>query len=188
MSAEVLRSARLEGKLSRTALAKRAGVPTSTVSRIEAAQMEPTVAMLQRLTEAAGRRLRVDTTVPELPTLSALARHLELTGTGDYLDWTAVRRLLDELDQRPELVSGAIATAPRSSEPRLNALLAGLAEELAERANVVRPRWTQQCGPLAQPWHAPGTRRMVDRVRRRAPSPLRDRNIWIAADGLWHER
>jgi transcriptional regulator with XRE-family HTH domain len=97
--------------LSRTALAKRAGVPTSTVSRIEVGQMEPTVAMLQRLTEAAGRRTRVDTTVPELPSLSALARHLQLTRTGEELDWTAVRRLLDELDQRPELVPGAIATA-----------------------------------------------------------------------------
>lgn len=187
-SADLLRQCRLQAGLSRTALARRAGVPTSTVSRIESAQIAPTVAMLARLTEAAGRRLRIDTVAVKPLTLSSLACHLELGGSGDRMDWTAVRGFLDQLDQHPERVTRAIATAPRSQDPRLNALLAGLAEELADRAGVPRPRWTQHGVPLAEPWHAPGTARMIERARSAAPEPLRNRNIWIAATGLWHER
>jgi len=151
--------------------------------------MDPTVTMLERLTKATDRRLRIDTSAPPMPeTLAALARHVESTGGSEDLDWTALRTFLDELDRHPEQVVREISTAPRSRDPRLNALLAGLAEELADRATLPRPRWTSASGPLPSPWHAPGTSRMVDRARRRAPKPLRDRNVWIAADALWHER
>src|SRR5450759_3061636 len=56
----LLRQARANAGLSCTALAARAGVPTSTVSRIEADAMDPTVVMLTRVMAAAGCRLELN--------------------------------------------------------------------------------------------------------------------------------
>src|SRR5688572_23787877 len=70
--ATVLVDARTACDLSRKHLAKRAGVPTSTVSRIEEGVTDPTVGMLDRLLAAAGRSLVVDAADPPQTSLARL--------------------------------------------------------------------------------------------------------------------
>ena len=53
-AATLVRDARMARQLTMAALASLAGVPTSTISRIEAGKIEPTVTMLTRITGAAG--------------------------------------------------------------------------------------------------------------------------------------
>ena len=64
-AAALVREAREEAGLSRSALAARAGVPTSTVSRIEDGSSDPTLTMLARLIAAAGRHLSVSIVSPQ---------------------------------------------------------------------------------------------------------------------------
>ncbi|MGH3646027.1 MAG: nucleotidyltransferase domain-containing protein [Micromonosporaceae bacterium] len=56
-AAKLVRAARAKRGMSQRALAHKAGVPQSTVSSVESAQRQPSVAMLERLLAAAGFRL-----------------------------------------------------------------------------------------------------------------------------------
>jgi predicted nucleotidyltransferase/DNA-binding XRE family transcriptional regulator len=58
-AATLVRSARERAELSARDLAARSGVSTSTVTRIERGELNPTVAMLERLVEASGNELVV---------------------------------------------------------------------------------------------------------------------------------
>lgn len=178
--------ARAEAGLSRRALAERAGVPTSTVSRIEDGAMDPTYTMLTRVLGAAGRQLR--TTVAQLPDTPSLARLADAwrpTNRGTTFDWTRLRGFVDWLHQHPDLVEEAIATPPARSDTALDGLLAGIAEKLADDRGVERPRWTTAVPPLRDTWKPPGTARMVARAERTTPQQLKRRNIVLAERDLW---
>lgn len=71
-----MRSARERAKMSARALASASAVSTSTVTRIERGEINPTVQMLDRLLTASGNRLSV-TVHPSsrVPTLSDLREH-----------------------------------------------------------------------------------------------------------------
>ncbi|WP_206074440.1 helix-turn-helix domain-containing protein [Antribacter gilvus] len=63
---ELITRLRLSRGLSMSTLARNAGVPTSTISRIETGRMQPSLAMLRRIAAAAGFRLVVRVTdVPD---------------------------------------------------------------------------------------------------------------------------
>ena len=178
--------ARSQAGLSRRGLAERAGVPTSTISRIEDGAMDPTYTMLARVLGAAGRELR--TTADELPDRPSLARLVDAwhpTARGTTFDWTRLRGFVDWLRQHPEQVDEAIATPPARSEPVLDGLLAGIAEKLADDCGVQRPRWTAAVPPLPHPWKPPGTPRMVAQAERTTPQQLKLRNIVLAERDLW---
>lgn len=68
-AAELIRTARTRRSLSQRALAARAGVPQSTLSRVESGRQQPTVAMLERLVAAAGYRLRAELVNDTRPSL-----------------------------------------------------------------------------------------------------------------------
>lgn len=74
VSSELLEQARHMAGLSQRALARDAGVPPSTVQRIEAGQVSPTIAMLDRLLDAAG----VEALHVLVPTLEAVAGRRDL--------------------------------------------------------------------------------------------------------------
>lgn len=58
-AAQIIVRIRAERELSMTALAVLAGVPTSTISRIESGQVEPTLGMVRRIALGAGYHLHV---------------------------------------------------------------------------------------------------------------------------------
>jgi predicted nucleotidyltransferase/DNA-binding XRE family transcriptional regulator len=71
----LVRSARERAHLSARALARASHVSTSTVTRIERGEINPTVEMLDRLLAASGNRLVLEVEpAPGAPTLDALRR------------------------------------------------------------------------------------------------------------------
>ncbi|GAA1161243.1 hypothetical protein GCM10009630_69440 [Kribbella jejuensis] len=177
--------------MSRSALAARAGVPTSTVSRIEAGTTDPTLTMLTRLIAAADQHLSLTITAAggsHRPAIADLADAYSPGGTVRKVNWTQLRGFLDELLAHPELTAEAIESPPRrTGDAAFDALLAGVAEKLADDAGIARPRWTRSVPPSPTPWETPGTPTRVRRARAQAPAQLAARNIWLAAHDLWRD-
>jgi transcriptional regulator with XRE-family HTH domain len=188
-TATLVHEARERAGLSRKALAKRAGVPVSTVSRIEEAEVDPTTTMLRRLLAAAGRTLDFATGAVPQDSVAALTDAWSASPGGTKINWTRLRAFLDALHAHPDRLGAAIATPPpRSGNDQLDNLLAALAEKLADDASMMRPRWCAAVHPLPVPWEPPGTPRMKASARRSAPKQFKDRNIWLAEHDLWRNR
>lgn len=185
----LVRDARHAAGLSRRTLAAKAEVPISTVSRIEEGESDPTLTMLERLLSAAGRRLVVEAAPRgDSLTLAELATALDDTTSRLKIDWTRLRALVDWIDLHPDQLREAIADPPVRTGTPLDAILAALAEELADRGHIERPRWTRAIGPLEQPWAPPGTPRMQAEAEATTPAPFRRRNLTLARDALFRSR
>lgn len=185
---ELLLEARSSAGLSARALALRAGTSTTTVTRIERGDMDPTVGMLSRLLEAAGQAVSI--------TMRAAERPLELanltdawTGgpAGDRPDWTRLRSLLDDLALQPARAGQVIARRPKlSGSPVLDALLAAIADKVADDAGLARPSWTAAKARRVDPaWETPGTPRMREKALEHTPPQLLEHGIIASADSLW---
>ncbi|MFC9691931.1 helix-turn-helix domain-containing protein [Kribbella sp. NPDC056951] len=190
-ASELLRHAREQAGLSRSALAARAGVPTSTVSRIEAGSTDPTLTMLGRLIAAAGLTMSITvgkSARSRQPRIEDLTNAYAPSAQVRKINWTHLRGFVDQLTQHPELIAAAIASPPhRTGDPMFDSLLAGIAEKLADDAGIDRPRWTRSVPASRTPWDTPGTPTRVKRARAQTPSQLAARNIWLAAHDLWRD-
>jgi transcriptional regulator with XRE-family HTH domain len=179
----LLRQVRIAAGLSCTALAARAGVPTSTVSRIESDAMDPTVSMLARVMAAAGCRLELSS-----QTIAPAPRLTDLSGTRshDVPDWAGLRAMVEWAVQHPDRVTEMIADRPdHGSSPMRSALLASVADKLADDQGLRRPPWAASVPPVDRPWTPPGTPTMIAKARRNTPAQLRARNIFLAEHDLW---
>ncbi len=167
-AATLLHDARAAAGMSRRTLARRAGVPISTVSRVEAGEVDPTITMLQRMISAAGQRVSLGLEpIPKRRSIAALADVWNPSPVGPKVNWTRLRAFLDWLRSHPHEVEAAIATPPpRSGYLELDALLAAIAEKVADDASLPRPRWCAAIPVLSSPWRPPGTPRMIEAARR----------------------
>lgn len=177
---------RTSAGLSRRAVAKRAGVAISTVSKVEAGEIDPTVTMFQRLVAATGRDLdlvaRDPGGAPALADLADAWRDDSESGP----DWTRFRGFTGWLARHPEAIDMALARPPiRSSHERLDALLASVAEKTADDAGIPRPRWCATVPPLSEPWYSAGPRQVAERAARSAPTQFRERNICLSSRNVW---
>lgn len=187
---ELLRHARESADLSMRSLAAGAGTSASTITRIEAGTMDPTVGMLRRLLLATGHDLDVSlrpaTRPPQLADLHDAWRS---SSSGDRPDWTRLRAFVDHLALHPEAVSDAIRRPPpRSGSAVMDSLLAAIADKLADDHDTARPPWTSARGRcLLDVWESPGTPSMRARARQSTPSQFRERGILISANTLWRD-
>lgn len=187
--ATLLRKARHEAGLSARALAAKAGVPTTTVTRIENGSTDPGFTTLCRLLGAAGFDLEV-TTRPrsDVPTtLASLATAVEVGEDRLRIDWTRLRAFADWCRRHPGEVPGAIADVPRRTQTAFDAILAGFAELLAEAVGVEAPAWTRSVPAPSEPWALPGTPAMLARVEASCPDAFRRRNVILGADAIFRE-
>lgn len=185
-SAAILRRARANSGLSRRALAAKAGVPTSTVSRIEDGESDPTLTMLGRLVQAAGNTLVVESRPQkDRLTLAELATAFDEDAGRLKIDWTRLRGFVDRVEQHPELLADAISDPPASDVPLLNTILAALAEQLADEHDIERPRWTRAFGPLDEPWSPPSTPRMRESYEATTPEAFRRRKLVLPRSALF---
>lgn len=185
-AAALVHDAREKAHLSCRALAERAGVTPSTISRIEDGQMDPTFTMLQRVLGAAGQVLRsscVD--LDAAPSLARLADAWQSAPRGAKVDWTRLRGFVDWLSLHREQTEAAIATPPARTGTPLDALLAGMAEKIADDAGIPRPRWAAAVPALEEPWEPPGTPRMIEEAKRTTPEPFKRRGIVLAERDIW---
>jgi transcriptional regulator with XRE-family HTH domain len=188
-AAALVREARHGSGLSRRALAARAGVPTSTVSRIEDGEIDPTVGMLSRVVDAAGARLVLNLETGESePTLASLSNAVDQVGGRIKVDWTRLRGFADWAANHVDQLPSALADPPARTGTPLDAILAAFAEELAAQHSIQRPRWTRAIGPLSQEWTAPGTPRMRAEAAAKTPEPFRRRNVVLARSALFRHR
>ena len=183
-------NARASAGLSLRELGRLAGVAFTTIRRVEAGEMDPTVGMLRRILAAAGEDL-VLTTSPAAQTrvsLAALADKSIANAAGERPDWTALRAFVDYLALHPEETADAIAAQPHTQSRLMRALLAGMAEKLADDHELPRPGWTWTAPKMTPDWELPGTARMRAQRRAKAPRQLLDRGIVIDEGSLWRDR
>lgn len=183
---DLLSRAKGSSGMSVRALAARADVAASTITRIQAGTLAPTVGMLDRIVEAAGFELCVDVRRrgPQPPRLGDLAGAWSLRRGAPRLEWTRWRALLDHLALHPERVPDAIFVPPPPSGDRIvDALLAAVAEKLADDAGLPRPAWCALTPGLSEPYAPParGERGPV-------PPQLAERGLLIDETSLWRDR
>ena len=76
---------------------------------------------------------------------------------------------------------------PRTRDLVVDNLIAGVAEKIADDANLPRPHWTKSLRPLLSPWLPPGTPRMQSAEAAGAPPQLAARNVMLSAANLWRK-
>jgi transcriptional regulator with XRE-family HTH domain len=183
-ASDLVARVRAESGLSQRALADRAGCTRSTIVRIETGEMDPTLTMLARIASAAGRQLVVETALPDDgPRLATVARS---ANDIDELDWTRLRGIVDWVGLHPSRAAESIADPPpRTGDPRIDNLLAAVAEKIADDNGRLRPKWTQSLPGLPAPWSPPGTPRMQAAETASAPPQFSARNLLIGSQNLW---
>lgn len=116
------------------------------------------------------------------PTLADLADASTQTALGERPDWTRLRGTLDYLARHPDDIPRAIAARPQTQSRLMNALLAGIAEKLADDHRLHRPGWTR---------HAPkiktGSPRLREQHRAHASPQFLDRGIVIEEQSLFRD-
>jgi transcriptional regulator with XRE-family HTH domain len=187
---KIAAEARSASGLSIRELARLAGVSFTTVARIESGDTDPTVGTLRKIIAATGRDLRI-TTEPSKSrrlALAALADAVTTGRAGERPDWTRLRALLDHLARNPDQIGAAITPRPHPRSRLMDALLAGIAEKLADDNGLPRPGWTRTAPKMRPEWVASGTPRMQAEYRRTAPKQLLERGLVIDERSLWRDR
>ena len=180
-SAELVLEARTRSGLSQRALAAAAGVEQSTIARIENGVADPAYSTVNRLVEAAGQQLDIQLT-QAVPTLAEAVAHDAVAEP----DWTMVRAVIDHATRHREDTLAMISAAPTEYGSALAlAIVAGVAHKLAQDAHRRVPAWARRTEPLREPWHAPGTQRMIERAKAETPPDLARFNVFLRADALW---
>jgi transcriptional regulator with XRE-family HTH domain len=92
--ARIVREARRRAGLTQAALAERAGVPKSTVGRIESGARTPSVELVERLVRAAGLEITLGLSEPDPATDSMFERTLRRTPAERLADATRAGRFV----------------------------------------------------------------------------------------------
>ena len=90
----LIREARRRAGLTQAELAERAGVPQSTVGRIESGARDPSTALVERLIRAAGFEIRTGLADPDSETDSQFDRTLARTPRQRLADATRAARFV----------------------------------------------------------------------------------------------
>jgi transcriptional regulator with XRE-family HTH domain len=186
---ELRRTVRLAAGRSANALAAKAHVPTSTVTRIEKGTTDPTFTMLDRLLGAAGHDLTVGIRLATPP-----RRRLRRSSTPSGPKSTAYTSTGPTSAPSPTGRTGTpnacqlrSADPPRRTGTPFDAVLAGLAEMLAERIGIDPPRWTRSVPVPREPWAPPGTPTMRARAAATTPDAFRRRNIVLPRAAIFRD-
>ncbi|MGQ0831667.1 MAG: helix-turn-helix domain-containing protein [Microthrixaceae bacterium] len=165
-----------------------ARVAGSTITRIQTGTVDPTVRTLERLLDAVGYKLELGVVrrgSDPGPRLGDLVDAWSSRGGRLRLDWTRWRRLLDQFALQPDLIPEAIYVPPSPTGNRVvDALLAAVAEKLADDAHLRRPSWTGAAPLLDEPFQPP----VRGDVAVDVPSQLAARGLMIDTGSLWRDR
>lgn len=176
-----IRSRRLAAGLTQRELARRAGTSSATLCRYESGMIDPSVGTLGRILDATLPRRRRWACLADL----ASPLHDALTGTGAVLPWRLVAEFLDDDahadDHEAELV---VSEAPDpTGDPRVDALMAALAEYLCVRRGLIPPAWTQMSVEAVPWWFVAGSAFSAMAIRE-SPISFARRGVFITAGAL----
>ncbi len=183
---DLVSNAKASSGLSVRRLSNDAQVAGSTITRIQAGTVDPSFQTLERILGAAGFTLRLTASrcgTPRRPRLGDLADAWTRANGRLRLDWTRWRAFLDELALHPELTPEAIYETPLpAGERAVDALLAAVAEKLADDAGLPRPAWASSTPALEEPFQPPIARSVSGRT---IPNQLEARGLMIDTESLW---
>jgi transcriptional regulator with XRE-family HTH domain len=187
-AAEVISRAKGSSELSVRALAAAAGVAGSTITRIQRGTVDPSIETFEHILGAAGYELRLSIVrrgAKRVAALADLSDAWSARGGRTRIEWTRWRALLDHLAMHPERVAEAIYIPPLPSGSRVvDALLAGVADKLADDAGLARPSWAEVVPALEEPFQ-PLSR---TGVQHEVPPQLVERGVMIDVESLWRDR
>lgn len=174
--------------LSVRGLAALADVAGSTITRIQGGAVDPTVGTVEQILSAAGFELELRV-VPRgsrrPPGLGELCDAWTERGGRLRIEWTRWRGFLDHLALHPEAAPEAIYVPPGpSGSPVVDALLAGVADKVADDAGLRRPSWTAAAPVLEEPFRPP----VRSGVPLEAPAQLAARGLMVDTESLWRPR
>lgn len=183
----MVRSARSDSGLSIRALAARAGVAATTITRIESGRIDPTVGTLRDILHAAGRELHLDAPRTARVHIADLSSAWAQRADEVRPDWTRLRAALDHLAAHPDETADAIARSPEPSGSEIiDALLAGIADKVADDQHLTRPSWTYAAPVLRDDtFLMPTTPRQRRAIREATPDQLAARHLFVDAGTLW---
>jgi transcriptional regulator with XRE-family HTH domain len=178
----VLREARRAAGLSQRELARRAGTSSATLSRYESGAISPTVSTLDRLLRACLPRRRRWASLRELG--PALAERL--AEEGSRAAWRLVGEFLDDSNAADvrELVLSSRERPDETGDPRVDAVLASLAEHLCAERGLAPPGWTQESRECVPWWFVADHPGFVATALRESPMSFSRRGIFITAGAL----
>ncbi|TRZ71433.1 MAG: XRE family transcriptional regulator [Actinobacteria bacterium] len=181
-----LTRARLAAGISRKELARKSGVSTTTVSRVEDGAMDPTFTMTQRLFGALGLDAHLNIRPTPKIAVAQLSNALISQSGGVEIDYVRIRVFVDRMVRSPSQIERAITQPPaRSGDDKLDCLLAAVSEKLADDAGLERPKWCAAVPVLVEIWRAPGTPVMNARNDALAPPQFIVRNIFLSSLTFW---
>lgn len=186
--AEIISRAKGSSDVSVRALAAAAGVAGSTITRIQRGAVDPSIDTFKQILSAAGYEVQlrvVRSGAARVASLADLHDAWSTRGSRMRIEWTRWRALLDHLAMHPERVAEAIYLPPLPSGSKvIDALLAGVADKLADDASLARPSWTASVPNLEEPFQPPSR----SGVRHDVPPQLAERGVMIDGESLWRDR
>lgn len=185
---QVITRAKGSSGVSVRGLASSAGVAGSTITRIQGGFVDPTLNTVKQILEGAGYELELAVVrrgSPRLPRLGDLNAAWSERSGRLRIDWPRWRAFLDHLALHPERAPEAIYIPPTpSGSPIVDALLAGVAEKIADDAGLPRPSWTTAVRGLEEPYLPP----VRTGVPAEVPTQLAARGLMIDTESLWRDR
>jgi transcriptional regulator with XRE-family HTH domain len=185
--AEILNRTKGSSGISVRALAASAGVAGSTITRIQQGAVDPSVETLRQIITAAGYDLSLNIERRggnRGPRLRDLSDAWSTRGGRIRIEWTRWRALLDQLAMHREQVAEGIYLPPLpSGSVVIDALLAGVADKLADDMGLTRPSWTASVPDLDEPFELPSR----SGVEHEVPHQLAARGVMIDGESLWRD-
>lgn len=185
----LVRRIRSEAKLSFRALAAAAGVATTTVHRIEQGEIDPRVGTLERIAQAAGTRLHIESEVDYAGSIVGLA--LSIRSAIAEGDKTRPVRMAAELVKRygtgdaPTRSRMISAEPPTTGDDQWDAFVAALAEWLAVQAGDPAPPWAYHKDRfLERGWWVTPMESMRAWEYAGSPASFRIRGVYLHRDSL----
>jgi transcriptional regulator with XRE-family HTH domain len=181
-AAEIVRTGRQGAGFSQSELARRARVPQSSISRIEAGERSPSIELIDRLLAPAHQHVSVlPTRTPTVAEAAAAIRHLIESGDEPYVFRALIQVANDLADAEPALRVALVVTPPAPTGDRgVDAFLAAVVEYRLVGEGLPCPAWVQEPQRAVEPeWVASGLAQLADLTRAGTPESFRRRGVLI---------
>jgi transcriptional regulator with XRE-family HTH domain len=188
-AAEVLRTARLNRGLTQRELAKKCQVSQPAIARIESAVEDATLERLNRLLLPLGSRLTVVPfrTRPVWEAVQVIGSELASGGFRHAI--REVVQLSDDLRNADPATRVALCINPPTTtgDPKFDALVAGITEEILSWENLPRPLWLNDLRwYLNNPWDVEDVPALQQTAREATPPNISKHGVYL--DRVFFER
>ena len=184
--AELLRAARARTGITTRELARRTGLPQSSIVDYEKGAHSPTVKSFDRLAKGLNGPL-VLVASPYLTAADAAAQVKAILERGGSHPDGPIWQLANDLASAEPCLRATLVfnPAPLTGDARRDAWIAGLVDYRLQEVGIKAPPWADEPARVAgQEWPVSGVAATADIVRADTPAPFARRQVLITADDL----